>query len=53
MSNTHIQIISFSYKILYVSLLITDYLIGLAFWFIPIGFKYVAWIGTKKEQIRL
>ena len=53
MSNTHIQTISFSYKILYVSLLITDYLIGLAFWVIPIGFEYVAWIGTKKEQIRL
>ena len=28
---THIHIISFSYKILYVSLLITDYLIKLAF----------------------
>ena len=27
-----------SYKILYVSLLITDYLIGLAFWAFPIGF---------------
>ena len=26
-----------SYKILYVSLLIIDYLIGLAFWTIPIG----------------
>ena len=33
---THIHIISFSYKILYVSLLITDYLIGLAFWAILI-----------------
>ena len=35
MSNTHIQIISFFYKILYVFLLITDYLIrplGLSDW---------------------
>ena len=30
-SHTHIQIISFSYKILYVFLLIIDYLIGLTF----------------------
>ena len=36
-SNTHIQTISFSYKILYVFLFITDYLIGLIFWAIPIG----------------
>ena len=38
---------------MYVSLLITDYIIGLAFWAISIGFKYVAWSETKKEQIRL
>ena len=37
MANTHIHTLSFSYKILYVSLLITDYLIGLAYWAIPIG----------------
>ena len=36
-ASTHIHTISFSYKILYVSLLITDYLIGLTFWAIPIG----------------
>ena len=36
-SNTHIQTISFSYKILNVSLLIANCLIGLAFWAIPIG----------------
>ena len=36
-SNTLIKTISFSYKILYVSLFIIDYLIGLAFWVIPIG----------------
>ena len=35
-SYTHIQTISFSYKILYVSLLIIDYLIGLALWDFPI-----------------
>ena len=35
-SYTYIQTISFNYKILYVSLLITDYLIGLVFWAIPI-----------------
>ena len=40
------------YKILYVSILITDYLIGLAFWTFPIGLQYVAWSGTKREQIR-
>ena len=51
-SNTDIQTISFSYKILYVSLLITDYLIGLAFWAIPIGLYHVAWSGTKREQIK-
>ena len=32
MTYTHIHNISFSYKILYVSLCITDYLIRLAFW---------------------
>ena len=32
---------------MYVSLLITDYIIGLAFWAISIGFKYVAWSETK------
>ena len=46
------KIISFPYKILYASFLITDYLIGLAFWAISIGFQYVAWSGTKREQIR-
>ena len=35
--NTHLQIISFSYKILYVSLLINNYLIRLVFWAITIG----------------
>ena len=51
--NTYIQTISSSYKILYISLLIIDYLIGLAFWAIPIGLQYVAWSRTKREQIRL
>ena len=32
---------------------ITDYLIGLAFWTIPIGLQCVAWSGTKREQIKL
>ena len=27
---------------------LTDYLIGLTFWVIPIGHKYMAWSGTKK-----
>ena len=40
-------------KILYVFLLITDYLVGLTFWAFSIGFWYVTWSGTKKEQIRL
>ena len=39
-------------KILYVSLLIINYLIGLVFWAFLIGFWYVAWSGTKMEQIR-
>ena len=37
-SNTHITTITFFYKILYVFLLITDYLLRLDFWAIPIGF---------------
>ena len=54
---THIYIISFLMntllnEILYVFLLITDYLIELAFWAIPIGFWYVACSRTKREQIR-
>ena len=52
MTYTHIHTISFSYKIIYVYLLITDYLIGLAFQAIPIGLQYVAWSRTKREQIR-
>ena len=39
-------------KILYVSLLITDYLIGLVFWAFPIEFWYVVWSGIEREQIR-
>ena len=35
-ANTHIHTISFYYKILHISLLITNYLIGLALWTIPI-----------------
>ena len=49
---THIHTILFSYKIPYVSLVITDYLIELAFWTILIELQYVAWSGTKREQIR-
>ena len=49
---THIHTISFYCKILYVFFLITDYLIGLAFWAITIGIQYMAWSGTKREQIR-
>ena len=37
---THIHIISFFYKILYASLLITDYLIGLAFWALICGLEW-------------
>ena len=38
---------------MFLSLYIIDYLIGLAFWASPIGLQYVAWSGTKMEQIRL
>ena len=51
-SNTHIQTISFYYINLYVSLLITNYLIGLASWANSIKLQYMAWSGTKREQIR-
>ena len=49
---TYIPFHVYHYKILYVSLFITDYLIGLAFWAFPIGLYYVAWSGIKREQIR-
>ena len=47
-SYTHTQTISFSYKILFVSLLITDYLIRLAFRPFQLGFSM--WLGV--ESIR-
>ena len=31
-------------------LYLNNYLIGLAFWAFPIGFKCVAWSGTKRDQ---
>ena len=35
---------------MFLSLYITNYLIGLAFWAIPIRVQYVAWCGTEKDK---
>ena len=40
MFNTHIQTLLLTYEILYVSLLITDYLIELAFWALVCGLEW-------------
>ena len=44
------QTISFSYKILYVSLLITDYLIRLAFGPFQLGFSMWLGVGPKGNE---
>ena len=38
---------------MFLPMYLIDYLIGLAFWAILIGLKYVVWSETKKKQIRL
>jgi len=47
---THIHTISFTYKILYISLLITDYLIRLAFWVFQLGFSMWLEVGPKGNK---